>query len=231
MIFAISVSFGQTKDELIEGITQVNSLDGWDGIIQRNLPGEAKKINDDEKISPNNYYNFRKLKQMISKEELIKLTTHENQVLRLYAIRELIEQNNTSLDLKNIIVTEIKDSKYIQVHNGCIISQELSYSILYHSYWNQVRINSRKIGSGYEEIIEENIMQAAVENDELLREINTEIIKLDQDVYWLIYKRIFDSGKFNDNLKSDIVQLIKKFNNKYAYAYILKYYPQELEKD
>mgnify|MGYP006180629409 CR=1 FL=1 len=46
------------------------------------------------------YYNFKKLKEIISKEDLIKLTNHENQVLRLYAIRELIEQNDKSINLK-----------------------------------------------------------------------------------------------------------------------------------
>lgn len=73
-------------------------------------------------------------------------------------------------------------------------------------------------------------MQKAVENDKLLREINTEIIKLDKDIYWLIYERIFDSGIFNDNLKNDIVKLLFKFNNSYAFEYLKKNYPDDGEK-
>lgn len=230
LLIAISTSYGQTKEELINAIIKVNSLDDWDGIIDRPFPGQIEKNIEKEKISTNNYYNFNKLKEIVSREELIKLTSHKNQVLRLYAIKELIEKNDITFDLKKVIIEEIKHKKYIQVHSGCIISQELSYSILYHAYWNQVRINARDIGTENDEKKEEIAMQKAVENDKLLREINTEIIKLDKDIYWLIYERIFSSGKFNDNLKNDIVKLLFQFNNSYAFEYLKKNYPDEAEK-
>lgn len=151
LLIAISTSYGQTKEELIDAIIKVNSLDDWDGIIDRPFPGETENNIEKEKISSNNYYNFNKLKEIVSRDELIKLTSHKNQVLRLYAIKELIEKNDIAFDLKKIIVEEIKNKKYIHVHSGCIISQELSYSILYHAYWNQVRINARDIGTENDE--------------------------------------------------------------------------------
>lgn len=230
LLIAISTSYGQTKEELINAIIKVNSLDDWDGIIDRPFPGQIENNIEKAKISSNNYYNFNKLKEIISREELINLTSHKNQVLRLYAIKELIEKNDIAFDLKKIIVEEIKNKKYINVHSGCIISQELSYSILYHAYWNQVRINARDIGTENNEKKEEVAMQKAVENDKLLKEINVEIIKLDKDIYWLIYERIFACGKFNDNLKHNIVELLFKFNNSYAFEYLKKNYPDEAEK-
>ena len=130
LLLAFSTSYGQTKDELINAIIKVNSLDGWDGIMERDFPGQIENNNEKTNVNSNNYYNFKKLKEIISTEDLIKLTNHENQVLRLYAIRELIEQNDKSINLKDIILEEIKNENYIQTHEGCIISQELSYSII-----------------------------------------------------------------------------------------------------
>lgn len=134
-----SLSFSQTKEELINAIIKINSLDGDDGIMDSNFDGEISKR---KKISSNNFDNFEKLKKLISKDELIKLATYKNNVLRLYSIRELIKQNDNSINLKNILLDEIKREHYIQTHEGCIISEDLTYSIIYHDYWNQVRMNA-----------------------------------------------------------------------------------------
>ena len=231
LLIAISTSYGQTKEELINAIIKVNSLDDNDDVYYRPFPGqeEDSAMVTKPKISSHNSYNFRKLKEIISREELIKLTTHKNHVLKLYAIRELIQKNDIAFDLKKIITDEIKQEKYINVHSGCIISQELTYSIIYHDYWNQVRLNARDIGTDNDEKKEEIAMQNAVENDKLLNEINSEIIKLDKDIYWLIHERIFNCGKLNDDLKSNIIKLLFKFNNSYAFEYLKINFPKEFD--
>lgn len=229
LFITISTSFGQTKEELIGAIIKVNSLDDSDGMIDRPFPGQAENKSEKGKISANNYYNFTKLKELISREELIKLTSHKNDVLKLYAITELIERNDIAFDLKKIIIDEIKHEKQVQVHRGCIISQELSYSVLYHAYWNQVRINARDTGTDNDDEKQQIAMRKAVENDTLLTEINNEILKLDKDIYWVIYDRIFDVEKLNVNLKNELVELLFKFNNSYAFEYLKKNYPDETE--
>lgn len=229
LLLAFSTSYGQTKEELINAIIKVNSLDGWDGIMERDFPGQIENNNEKTNVNSNNYYNFKKLKEIISKEDLIKLTNHENQVLRLYAIRELIEQNDKSINLKDIILEEIKNENYIQTHEGCIISQELSYSIIYHDYWNQVRINALENFNEDDEYKRELIMIEAQENDSLLKSINSEILKLDKDIYWLIYARIFEIRNYDKSTKSNIIKLLFKHNNSFAFEYLKDNYPNEFK--
>lgn len=220
------ISFGQTKEELIDVIIKINSLDGDDGIFDREFDGERTKT---EKTSSNNFNNFEKLKRIISKDELINLTNHKNQTLRLYSIRELIEQNDNSINLKQIILDEIKNEKYIQTHEGCIISEDLTYSIIYHDYWNQVRINALKKFNDENDEKREQIMLEAQENDSLLKIINSEILKLDKDIYWLIYARIFEIKKYDENIKPDIIKLLFKHNNSYAFEYLKNNYKNEFQ--
>ena len=230
LLLAFSTSYGQTKEELINAIIKVNSLDGWDGIMERAFPGQIENNTEKTNVSSNNYYNFKKLKEIISKEDLVKLTNHENQVLRLYAIRELIEQNDKSINLNDIILEEINNQNYIQTHEGCIISQELSYSIIYHDYWNQVRINALENFNEDDEYKKEQIMLEAQENDSLLKSINSEIIKLDKDIYWLIYARIFEIRNYGKDTKSNIIELLFKHNNSFAFEYLKNNYPNEFKK-
>jgi len=225
--FLISIiSFGQTKEELIDAIIKINSLDGDDGMFDREFDGETTKT---KKISSNNFDNFVKLKKLISKDELINLTNHKNQVLRLYSIRELIEQNDNSINLVKIILDEIKNEKHIQTHEGCIISQDLTYSIIYHDYWNQVRLKALNKFNENDDEKRELIMQKAQENDNLLKKINSEILKLNKDVYWLIYARIFEIKKYEENSKSYITKLLFENNNSYAFDYLKQNYQNEFE--
>lgn len=220
------ISFSQTKEELIDAIIKINSLDGDDGMFDREFDGETTKT---KKISSNNFDNFEKLKKLISKNELINLTNHKNQVLRLYSIRELIEQNDNSINLVKIILDEIQNETYIQTHEGCIISEDLTYSIIYHDYWNQVRLNELNKYNENDDKKRELIMQKAQENDSLLKSINSEILKLNKDIYWLIYARIFEIKKYDENLKSYITKLLFENNNSYAFDYLKQNYQNEFE--
>lgn len=225
--FLISIiTFGQTKEELIDAIIKNNSLDGDDGMFDSEFDDETTKT---KKISSNNFENFEELKKLISKDELINLTNHKNQDLRLYSIRELIKQNDNSINIVKIILDEIQNETYIQTHEGCIISEDLTYSIIYHDYWNQVRLNALKKFNENDDEKRELIMQKAQENDNLLKNINNEIIKLNKDVYWLIYARIFEIKKYDENSKSYITKLLFENNNSYAFDYLRQNYQNEFE--
>ena len=128
IVLTSNFSFTQTKEEIISRIIKVNSLDGWDGILNPDLDKNGLSDN-------NNYYNFEKLKKIVSTDELLDLTKHKNQVLRLYAINELISENNKYINIQKEILDAIANKKIVQTHSGCIVDKELTYSIIYHKYW------------------------------------------------------------------------------------------------
>lgn len=223
MIFLSNSVFAQTKEELIAGIIKVNSLDDFDGLDQFDdfVPQMSNEINDC------NYYNFEKLKLLLSKSELFELCNHENQVLRLYAIAELIEINDPNLDIIGTILKEIKHNRSIKSKSGCIRSEDLTYSVVYHNYWNHIRLNA--LEGNYEKSDENksSIMLDTVNKDPLMREINTAILELEDDIDWLIYDRMFEIKEYHDSLKSAIIQHLYKNNNSYAYEYLKRNYPNE----
>uniref|UniRef100_UPI0040496F4D hypothetical protein n=1 Tax=Flavobacterium sp. TaxID=239 RepID=UPI0040496F4D len=59
LLFVFSFSFGQTKEAFIDAIMQLNSFDGWDGYVDRRLPNEGIKLVETNKISENNFWNFK----------------------------------------------------------------------------------------------------------------------------------------------------------------------------
>lgn len=217
------LSIAQTKKEIISKIIELNSLDGWDGIENPIL--EKNGLSNDS-----NYYNFEKLKKIISTEELQKLTKHKNQVLRLYAIDELMDNENKAINVKKEILEAINHKKIIQTHSGCIVDKDLTYSIIYHNYWSNVRGKASKPPHETDEKKIELINLKAVNEDILLRDINSEILKLDEDLYWLIYDRAFEVEKYDDRLKKNIIHLLYKYNNSYAFEYLSKNYPEEFKK-
>lgn len=223
LFFTLIFSFSQTKEELIQGIIKLNSLDGRDGILNSECRKEIV-------CEHNNYYNFEKLKKLLTEQELLELSKHKNEILKLYAIRELISQNNLALDLENIILEEIKRNKSVQTHQGCIKDQNLTYSIIYHDYWNQVRINALKKTDEKDEKLRDKLMLDAINNDQKLIGINEAILKLDKDIYWLIYERIFQVEKYDDSIKSNIENLLFQHNNSYALKYLEKNYSSEFGK-
>jgi len=217
-----NLSFAQTKQEIISRIIEVNSLDDWDGILNPNL--DKNGLSND-----NNYYNFEKLKKIISPEELVELGKHKNQVLKLYAINELIIEDNKIFNIKKEILNAITKKKMVQTHSGCIVDRELTYSIIYHNYWNHVKAKASKPPYETDNKKRELIYLKAINEDHLLREINSEILKTDKDLYWLIYDRMFEIEKYNNHLKNNIINLLYKYNNSYAFEYLNKNYPKEFK--
>ncbi|PJJ62984.1 hypothetical protein [Chryseobacterium geocarposphaerae] len=220
IVLISNFSFTQTKEEIIARIIKVNSLDGWDGVLNPDLDKNGLSDN-------NNYYNFEKLKKIVSTDELLDLTKHKNQVLRLYAIDELISENNKYINIQKEILDAIANKKIVQTHSGCIIDKELTYSIIYHKYWNLVRARASKNPNESDKEETELIGRKTLNEDNLLRNINSEILKLDEDLFWLIYDRVFEIEKYDETLKKNIIHLLFKYNNSYAFKYLKKNYPDD----
>lgn len=196
--------FSQTKEELMNSIIKRN-------VFESDCIGAGCTMSEQ-------YENFQKLIKISSEKELLKLTDHKNSVLRVYAQTYFIEQNKNVIE---IFKKELKRNKKIETYEGCLIDFEYTYSIIYHNYWNSVRLNSITEFDTIEKIRNEK-MSIAVQNDEKLKLLDSLILKSNQDLYWLLYSRSFDNQK-NNNL--DIKQLEKlafKKNNFYAFSYLVK---------
>lgn len=217
-----NLSFAQTKKEIISKIIKLNSLDGWDGILNPVL--DKNGLSNDS-----NYYNFEKLKKIISHNELLKLSHQKNQVVRLYAVDELMSKDPKQLNVKKEILDAISKKKIVQTHSGCIIDKELTYSIIYHNYWSHVRGRTSQPPFETDEEKIELLEIKAVNEDPLLREINSKILDLDEDLYWLIYDRAFEIEKYDESLKNNIIHLLYKYNNNFAFEYLNKNYPEEFK--
>lgn len=202
LLFFSTLNFvsSQTKKDLIEGIIEVNSFDDWDGI-------ENSKCFNNIICKNNNHYNFEKLKKIISTKELIKLSKHKNPVMKMYAVTELMFKNQNSIDLKGIILDEINKNQKIATESGCIVDKEYTYSILYHRFYSGERD----------------------ENNVRLTDINKAIIKIDRDLEWTVYYRIFSNIVYDKDLKNSIINLLYKYNNSYAFEYLRKNYPEDFE--
>lgn len=196
--------FSQTKEALI------------DSIIKRNVL-ESDCIGAGCQMSPQ-YENFQNLVKISSEKELLKLTNHKNSVLRVYAQTHFIEQDKNVIEIFN---KELKRNKRIETYEGCLIDFEYTYSIIYHNYWNTVRLNSITEFDTITHIRNQKMLRA-VENDEKLKLLDGLIINSDKDLYWLLYSRAFDNQKNNQLDMKQVEKLAFNNSNFYAFDYLIK---------
>lgn len=139
IIFSLTISlcFSQTKEQLIDSIIKVNRV-------------ESDCVGNACIVSPQ-YKRFQKLKEKISDKELTKLSKHENPTIRTYAHKELIQSEKGNVP--ELLSTELARSEMVETFEGCIISVEPISSIIYHEYWNKIRIEAlRKLkGNNYKQ--------------------------------------------------------------------------------
>ena len=79
--------------------------------------------------------------------------------------------------------------------------------------------------------MQENELKVFIKENAILiyEYINSEILKLDKDIFWLIYARIFEIKKYDENLKPDIIKLLFNYNNSYAFEYLKNTYENEFD--
>lgn len=196
--------FSQTKEVLIDSIIKRN-------VFESHYVGAGGTMSEQ-------YENFQKLFKISSEKELLKLTDHKNPILRVYSQTYFIEQNKNVIE---IFKKELKRNKKIETYEGCLIDFEYTSSIIYHSYWNSVRLNSITEFDTIEKIRNEK-MSIAIQNDEKLKLLDNLILKSNQDLYWLLYSRALDNQKNNNLDIKQVEKLAFKSNNFYAFDYLLK---------
>ncbi|MGB6153538.1 MAG: hypothetical protein WBG48_16275 [Pricia sp.] len=206
----ISLCFSQTKEQLIDSIIKVNRV-------------ESDCVGIGCMVSPQ-YTRFQKLKKKLSEKELIELAKHENPTIRTYAFIELIHSGKGNVP--ELLSTELRNNEMVETFEGCIMDIEPISSVIYHEYWNKIRIEaSRKIkGNNYEQDL---AMKKALATDLTMEKLDSIVIYSDKEVYWLLYNRTFENRKLKDNYLPRIEELAFSENNSYAFEYLEKYYKSE----
>ena len=215
IIFSLTISlcFSQTKQQLIDSIINVNR-------VESNCIGNAC-------LPSSQYKRFQKLKKKISYKELIELSKHENSTIRTYASIELIQSNKGNVP--ELLLTELRKNEMVETFDGCTIDVEPISSIIYHEYWNKIRIEASRIkGNNYEQGL---AIQKALATDLTIKKLDSILIYSEKEVYWLLYKRTFENRKHTDGYLSRIKELAFSKNNAYAFDYLKKYYSSEYSEE
>jgi hypothetical protein len=168
------------------------------------------------------YKNFQKLKNIISDKELTDLSKHENPTIRTYASIELIQSNKG--DVPELLSAELQKNEMVETFEGCLIGIDPVSSIIYHEYWNKIRIEASNKGNDYER---ELAMKKKLETDFVMEKLDSIIIYSDKEVYWLLYSRAFENRKHKDKYLPRIEELAFNKNNSYAFEYLKKHYQSE----
>ncbi len=218
IIFCLTISlcFSQTKDQLIDSIIKVNRVDS-------DCVGfgcsESKQYN-----------NFQKLKSKLSDKELIDLSQHENPAIRTYASIELIQSNKGNIP--ELLLNELQKNEMVETFEGCIMSIDPVSSVIYHEYWNKIRLDAliKTKGNNYEKDL---AMQKRLETDLTIEKLDSIIIYSDKKVYWLLFSRTFENRKHKESYLQRIEELAFNRNNSYAFMYLNKHhqtkYSEKLE--
>lgn len=209
-ILTISLCFSQTKEQLIDSIIQVNRVD-------------SDCVGYGCAVSPQ-YKRFQRLKQKLSDIELIELTKHKNPTIRTYASIELIQTDKGNVP--EMLSTELQKNEMVETFEGCIMGSDPVSSMVYHEYWNKIRIEaSRKIkGNNYEQDL---AMKKALATDLIMEKLDSVIIYSKKEVYWLLYDRTFKNRKHKESYLPRIKELAFRENNAYAFDYLKKHYSSE----
>lgn len=206
----INLCFSQTKEQLVDSIIKVNRV-------------ESDCIGIGCIVGPQ-YTRFQELKKKISDKELTELSKHKNPTIRTYSSIELIQSGKGNVP--ELLSTELQKNEVVETFKGCIIDIESVSSIIYHEYWNKIRMEaSQRIqGNNYEQDL---AMKKALATDSIMAKLDSIIIHFDKDVYWLLYSRTFENRKHRNNYLPRIEELALNKNNSYAFEYLKKYYQSE----
>lgn len=215
LLFCFTIfCIAQTKEELITEIVKTNSL-------------HDEHIGSAGMISPQ-YSNFKKLREMITDEELEALTCHKNAVVRLYAKQWMIQEGKG--DPTQFFLEEIEKDEYVETFRGCILGDDKTYSIVYHEYWNKIRIDAL---TPFEyDTPEYKAAEAKVlKEDKKLQELDSIVLYSEKPLWWLLYSRAFENRKFDKKHLPQIKKLAFTKHNGYAFEYLFNYYMPELKSE
>lgn len=193
-------SFSQSKKQLIDSIIKANTVDS-------DCVGMGCRETEQFK-------NFKKLKGLLNDSEMLDLALNKNPVLRTYASIELIEKEKGNV--VELFSNELRLNDYVQTQDGCLISDDNVSVIIYHQYWNKIRIKA----------VDEIAKQKVVEKDVLMIQLDSLVLYSEKEVDWLLYARSFGNRIYKENFLQRIEYLAFKKNNSFAFEYLLNNYPE-----
>lgn len=214
LILVWNSSFSQTKEQLIDSIISAN-------IVESDCVGAACQPGDQ-------YLNFKKLKNELSESEFERLLSHQNPILRTYALIESIESDNP--EIVKLFESEIRRNESVRTFEGCIISRDEIQSIVYHAYWNKVRIDALKDLKSSNDDDRNLTMQNAISKDERMELLDRIVIYSDKEIFWHLYSRAFNNRKYKESDLKQIEKLAFEKNISFAYEYLKRFYPEKYEK-
>lgn len=206
-IFSLSLGFSQTKEELIQSLIEGN-------IVESDCVGLSCRVGEQ-------YIKFQKLSELLTEAELIELSRHIHPIIRTYVLQELIlsEKGN----VVELLVQELNKNQTVKTFEGCLIGYESIASIVYHEYWNKIRIEaSEKIGGKQKE--RQLAMQERLTIDATMEQLDSVVIHSNEHNYWLLYKRAFENRKHKESYLPRIETLAFTENNGPAFAYLTRHY-------
>lgn len=121
LVVSISTACGQSVDNIVRKITDVNE-------VQYEHVGIAGQPSE-------NYQNFEKLKEKADIPTLIQLTENKNPVVSCCASWALIDKGYS--DLAAIFSKYLNSDKSVATFSGCIKSEDNLSSEFYHRFWNK----------------------------------------------------------------------------------------------
>lgn len=162
----ISLCFSQTKEQLIDSIIKVNRV-------------ESDCVGNGCRVSPQ-YTRFQELKKKLSDKELTELSKHKNPTIRTYASIELIQSGKGNVP--ELLSSELQNNELVETFEGCIIEMDPVSSVIYHEYWNKIRIEaSSKIkGNNYEQDL---AIKKILATDVVMEKLDSIIIYSDKEVF------------------------------------------------
>lgn len=211
--------YGQSKAELINAIKKMNILESENrGFLLIDPEDSTSKKKPTIPSKVNNYENFKALVSLIDSTELLKLGTDKNPIIRMFAIRELFQQKNTAFDFKKAFIAEVQRKLQIEDHEGCIISKEYTYNILFDDFssnWNRTNF--------------EQELNDFTFVDSILKGIDLYCLYSDSYLPDNIFETIFERRKYGNEHLERIKELVYTKDNFYAFKFLMDNYPDEFE--
>ncbi len=215
LIFFVSLSCtAQTKRKLLKEIIKTNSF-------------HSKHIGGAGMIS-GQYSNFEKLRGMITDDELEALTHHKNAVVRLYAKQWMIQEGKGNP--AQFLLEEIEKDKRVETFSGCILSDDKTYSIVYHEYWNKIRMDALE-PFDYDSPEGKTAEAEVLKEDKKMQEMDSIVLYSDKPLFWLLYDRAFSNRKFSEKYLPQIKKLAFEKNNGYAFQYLFNNHIPQLKQE
>ncbi len=221
LIFPFSTQ-AQQKEEIIKAIIKINRLENADKGPSSVLPLDTSRLSEESKTAlfeiPNkfdNHKNFQALRKLINHDELALLTSHENPVVRLFAIRQLIEERDYNFDFLKAFQYELYKHDTITCRFYDMIEPTITYRILLEDLsgdWNYAKSTDQQ-----EDLKFLTIITQAIDSFILFSNFNFP----DH-----VYQDIFDRQKFSDSANSRILELIRSKYNFWAFNYLKNKQPQ-----